>query len=98
MNTARTPLFYMANLGSEMSRALLEYQEKDFEKMRNSIIRAKNIIAKIKEFPEMKHRTGELEILESIIEDLNQKKFELDKNQFLDYFSPFATRLMSLYN
>lgn len=96
MNTARTPLFYMANLGSEVSRALLEYQKEDFEKMKNSIIRAKGIIAKIEEFPEMKGRTGELEILKLIIDDLNQKKFELDKDQLLSYFSPFATRLMSL--
>ena len=44
----------------------------------------------------MKGRTDELEILKSIIEDLNQKKFELDKNQLLGYFSPFAIRLMSL--
>jgi len=94
MNTARTSLFYMANLGSEVSRALLEYEKEDFERMRNSIIRAKDIIKKIEEFPEMKGRTGELEILKSIIEDLNYKKFELDKNQFLNYFSPFAMRLM----
>jgi len=84
----------MANLGSEVSRALLEYEKEDFERMRNSIIRAKDIIKKIEEFPEMKGRTGELEILKSIIEDLNYKKFELDKNQFLNYFSPFAMRLM----
>ena len=96
MNTTRTPLFYMANLGSEMSRILLEYEKKDFEKMENSILRAEDIIKKIKEFPEMKGRTDELEILKSIIEDLNQKKFELDKNQLLGYFSPFAIRLMSL--
>ncbi|MBU3969109.1 hypothetical protein KJ991_02785 [Patescibacteria group bacterium] len=96
MNTTRTPLFYMANLGSEMSHILLEYEKKDFEKMRNSILRAENIIKKIKEFPEMKNRTGELEILELIINDLNQKKFELDKNQLLNYFSPFAIRLTSL--
>jgi len=96
MNTNRTPLFYMANLGSEISRALLEYEKKDFQKMRNSIIRAKDIIIKIEEFPEMRGRTGELEILKSIMEDLNQKKFELNKEQLLDYFSPFAVRLMSL--
>ena len=96
MNTTRTPLFYMANLGSEISRALLEYQGEDFEKMRNSIIRAKNIMVKIEEFPEMKGRTGELEILKSIIEDLNHKKFELNKDQLINYFSPFAIRLMSL--
>lgn len=96
MNTARTPLFYMANLGSEISRALLEYENKDFEKMKSSISRAEKIIAEIEKFPEMKGRTGELEILKSIIEDLNQRKFELNKTQFLSYFSPFAARLMSL--
>jgi hypothetical protein len=94
MNTERTPLFYMANLGSEVSRALLEYEKQDFEKMKNSTIRAKDIIQKIEEFEEMKGRTGELDILKSIIEGLNDKKFELDKNQLLDYFSPFAMRLM----
>ncbi len=94
MNIIRTPLFYMANLGSEMSRALLEYEKKDFEKMKNSILRAKNIIKKIKEFPEMKGRTGEVEILKLIIEDLNQKKFELNKDHLLGYFSPFAIRLL----
>ncbi|OGI60154.1 hypothetical protein A2641_03680 [Candidatus Nomurabacteria bacterium RIFCSPHIGHO2_01_FULL_37_25] len=96
MNTTRTPLFYMANLGSEMSRAVLAYQKADFTSMNDSIIRAKNIIEKIKEFPEMKGRTNELEILESIVENMRQKKFEMDKNQLLDYFSPFATRLMSI--
>lgn len=96
MNTTRTPLFFMANLGSEISRALLEYEKEDFEKMRNSIFRAEEIIKKIEAFPEMKGRTGEIEILKSIIKDLNQKKFELDKNQLLDYFSPFAMRLMAL--
>lgn len=94
MNAIRTPLFYMANLGSEISRALLEYQREDFEKMHNSIIRANNIIEKIEEFPEMKGRIGELEILKSIIEDLNQKKLEINKEQLINYFTPFATRLM----
>lgn len=95
MNAERTPLFYMANLGSEVSRALLEYENKDFERMKSSILRARDIMRKIEEFPEMKGRTGELEILKSIIESLNDKKFEQDKNQLLDYFSPFASRLMS---
>ena len=96
MNTTRTPLFYMANLGSEISRALLEYEKKDFQKMRGSTLRAENIIEKIKEFPEMNGRTGELEILQSIIDDLNKKKFELDKNQLLEFFYPFALRSMNL--
>ena len=95
MKTVRTPLFYMANLGSEVSRALLDYQKKDFEKMHNSIIRALGIIEKIKEFPEMKGRTAELEILRSVIEDLNQRKLEVNKDQLINYFTPFATRLMS---
>lgn len=94
MNTIRTPLFYMANLGSEISRALLEYQREDFERMRSSIVRAKDIMAKIEEFPEMKGRTGELEILRSIIEDLNQKKLEVNKEHLVNYFTPFAMRLL----
>ena len=94
MNTNRTTLFYMANLGSEISRVLLEYEKQDFEKMHNSIIRSKSIIEKIKEFPEMEGRTGELEILKLIIEDLSNKKFELNKNHLLDYFTPFAMKLM----
>lgn len=93
--TDRTPLFYMANLGSEVSRALLEHQEKDFDKMRNSIIRARSIIGKIEEFPEMKSRTGELEILKLIIEDLNQKKLEINREHLINYFTPFALRLVS---
>ena len=95
MNISRTPLFYMANLGSEISRALLEYQREDFKKMRNSIVRAKGIMEKIEEFPEMKGRTDELEILKSIIDDLNQKKLEINKEHLLNYFIPFATRFMS---
>ena len=94
MNAIRTPLFYMANLGSEFSRALLEYQIGDFEKMCNSIVRAKGIMRKIEEFPEMKGRTAELKILESIINDLNQKKLEVDKDHLINYFIPFAKRLL----
>lgn len=96
MNTVRTPLFYVANLGSEVSRVLLEYQKEDFGKMQNSIIRVNDIIRKIEEFPEMKGRTGELEILKSIIEDLNKRKFEINKAQLINYFTPFAIRQMSI--
>ncbi len=96
MNSTRTPLFYMANLGSEVSRAVLEYQKEDFTNMHNSILRAQDIMKKIEEFPEMKGRTGELEILKLIIEDLDQKKFEMNKDHLLDYFSPFAMRLMAV--
>lgn len=96
MNTNRTPLFYMANLGSEVSRVLLEYKNKDFEKMRHSISRAKNIIEKIEELPEMKKRTGELEILKSILNDLNQKKLEINSEHLINYFTPFAMRFISM--
>ena len=95
MNIARTPLFYMANLGSEVSHALLEYQRAEYEKMYASVVRAKDIIQKIKEFPEMNGRTGELEILASLIDDLNMKKLEVAKDQLIDYFTPFAMRLMN---
>lgn len=95
MNTDRTPLFYMANLGSEISRALSEYQKKDFQSMSASTSRAKNIITEIKKFPEMKGRTNELEILKSIIDDLNMRKLEVNKDHLINYFTPFAMRLMN---
>ena len=95
MNAVRTPLFYMANLGSEISRALLEYQREDFGKMRHSIIRARGIMGKIEEFPEMEGRTGELEILRSIVEDLNQKKLGVNKEHVMNYFIPFAARFLN---
>ena len=85
----------MANLGSEVSRALSEYEKKDFQNMHSSISRAKDIIKKIEEFSEMKGRTGELEILKSIIDGLNVKKLEVDKDQLINYFTPFAMRLMN---
>ena len=94
MSLVRTQLFYMANLGSEISRAVSEYEKSDFQSMKSSISRAKDIIEKIKEFPEMDGRTAELEILQSVINDLNENKFELDKDHLLDYFSPFAARLI----
>lgn len=90
----RTSLFYMANLGSEISGALLFYQRGDFEKMRDSIIRVKNIIKKVEEFPEMEGRNGELEILKSVVEDLNQKKLEINREHLVNYFTPFAMRFM----
>lgn len=96
MNTNRTPLFYMANLGSEFYRILLEYKNKDFEKMHGSILRAKNIIEKIKKFPEIKGRTGELDILKSIIDDLDQKKLKINNEHLINYFTPFAMRFMSM--
>ena len=96
MNTARTPLFYMANLGSEVTRALLEYERKEYDKMERSLSRAEEIIQRLEQFPEMQGRTGELEILRSIIEDLNQKKLEVNKNHLINYFTPFALRLMSI--
>ena len=95
MNTERTSLFYMANLGSEITRALSAYQAEDYEKMHGSIGRIKAIMGKIEKLPEMHGRTGELQILKSIIEDLSNKNLKVDKDQLMDYFSPFAERLMS---
>ena len=37
----------------------------------------------------------EKDILKSIVEDLNQKKLEINKEHLMNYFTPFAMRLMS---
>ena len=84
----------MANLGSEVNRALTEYQHSDFETICGSIVRAQAMISKISEFSDVKGRTGELEILKLIMNGLYKNKFEVGADDFLDYFNPFALRLM----
>lgn len=95
MNTARTPLFYMANLGSEFTRAISAYEKQDSASLNASVKRAEKIIQTIENFPELKGRVGELEILNNILKDLKQEKLELNTDHLKNYFLPFAIRLTS---
>lgn len=91
MNNTRTSLFYMANLGSEVSRAISAYNKRDDTTLNASISRARSIMQKLEEFPELKGRTREIEILNNILEE---KAFDENSGNLENYFVPFAMRLM----
>ena len=98
MKTDRMSLFLMANLGSEVSQ-IFSYMEKGELKMAQSArSRANVIIAELLAHPDMKDRTGEVEILSEIIEDVfaSSRHFEVKKSEIEAYFMPFAMRLMSV--
>ena len=98
MNTTRTTLFLMANLGSEVSQ-IFSYAEKGELKLAESArLRADRIIKELLAHPEMKGRTGEIEILKSVIEDLfaRERQFAVNKTEIEEYFMPFALRLMAV--
>lgn len=98
MNTNRTPLFLMANLGSEMSQ-IFSYMEKGELKMAQSArSRANIIITELLAHSDMKGRTGEVEILSEIIEDVfaSNRRYKVKKSEIEEYFMPFALRLMSV--
>ena len=84
-NTERSPLFLMANLGSEVSK-IISAKEK-----------AKSIIAKLKILPETKGNT-EINILNDVILDLceNYQKYQISSQNIKSYFNPFIIRLMQV--
>lgn len=91
MNTARTPLFLMANLGAEVSRLLSSKEKGDTTLIKHSLERAERILVEIQTLPEMRSRAIELAALhEAIATD------GLASPQALKaYFEPFALRAVS---
>lgn len=98
MNTARTPLFLMANLGSEVSQIFSHIEKGDLSSAKSSRSRAERIVRAILLHPSMKNRTGEVEILEEIMEDVfvPHRRFSITKAEIDSYFLPFALRVLSL--
>lgn len=96
MSNERTPLFLMANLGSEMTRLLIACESKDMEKLRGASSRAEKMLSEIEDFDEMQSRKDELEKIRYIIKDCNEKsqKLFIDKKSLESYFVPFALRLV----
>ena len=96
MSIARTPLFLMANLGSEVSRMLSALERGDADMARRSKKRADEILASIIEFPEMQPRKRELLLLKNVIEGFFDKnsEFKVRSNSLKEYFIPFALRAM----
>lgn len=97
MNTVRTPLFLMANLGSEVSQIFSHIEKGDLSSAKSSHSRAERIVRTLLLHPGMKNRTGEVEILEEIMEDVfaPHRRFLITKAEIESYFLPFALRVLS---
>ena len=96
MNTERSPLFLMANLGSEVNR-LLDFKERgEVAEIEKSQKRALQIVARILAMPQMQSRQSEITILKNLIEDLvlREGKYRINPEDLRQYFIPFATRLL----
>ncbi len=95
MNAERTPLFYMANLGSEVER-IFSLKKKGMDKEAESAYtRALKIVDKLLEHPELSGRTGELELLKNYLEESfkNEQTATVQK-EWRNYFLPYATKLL----
>ena len=96
MNTQRTPVFYMANLGAEVSRALSARETGDMQGVKEAVQRSLLIIEKILIFNEMKPRAPEIDILKNVLENLTNANFSSRESENLkSYFYPFASRLIA---
>jgi len=91
MNTERTPLFYMANLGAEVSR-LYAAKEKTAP-----LARCLNIIEQYIQVEVYPWRKREIAILKDVVEDIatGGNKYDISAEELEEYFLPFALRLQS---
>ena len=96
-NTERSPLFLMANLGSEVSKIISAKEKGDYEILKIAKEKAKSIIAKLKILPETKENM-EINILNDVILDLcgNYQKYQISNQNIKSYFNPFIIRLMQV--
>jgi hypothetical protein len=96
MNTNRTSLFLMANLGAEVSRIISFKERREDALAKEALLKANNIIDKIKVMPEMKTRMQEIDALSNVIEDIlkNKPTLNIATEHIKAYFVPFSLRLM----
>jgi len=100
MNMERTPLFLMANLGSEVSRLLSFRERGDSAEVEKSYQRSERMLDQLVAFSEMESRRPEMTILKDVIKDfsVSHKKQTVRSEDLQNYFTPFATRLFSTRN
>ena len=92
MNTARTSLFLMANLGSEVSRIISAQQKNDHALLIAARERAQNMVSEIKRLPDMKARISEVNALSEAIVHLGET---IQPEHLRSYFIPFIERLFA---
>lgn len=91
----RTSIFLTANLGSEITRLTDALEKGDQSLLSGAYGRASKIIDELETFPEMKPRKEEISILRGVLEDMTLGKSAVTPQFLKDYFTPFATRLIS---
>jgi len=94
MNAERTSLFYMANLGAEVSRLCAAKGDA----AESALTRCFDIIDKFLQIEVYPWREKEISILKEVIEDIavNGNKFDVSEEDLEDYFLPFALRLQTM--
>ncbi|MEK9131968.1 MAG: hypothetical protein AAB447_03595 [Patescibacteria group bacterium] len=96
MITERTPLFYMANLGPEVTRYFNFLEKGENALAEASRQRILDMTEKILAFDSMQARRGEIETLISVIQDPTSfgETLVYTKRQLENYFSPFIHRIL----
>ena len=90
----RTPLFYMANLGSEVNRIFILKEKGLLKEADGAYYRAMGIVEKILSHPDLEGRTGEIKILKDYLEQsMISDRARFLKKEWEGYFSPYANRL-----
>ena len=97
MSIARTPAFYIANLGSEVSRLESALEKGDTEEVAGALRRVRGIFAKLLELPLRVPARVEVKILEEVIEDLPlpKRRFTVNAQSLESYFLPFARLVLA---
>lgn len=93
----RTPMFLMANLGSDVSQIFMHLEKGEGLLATSAAGRARNIIVELLAHPDLKGRTGEIEVLQTIINDaLAPRRFlDVNRDELEEYFMPFALRVLN---
>jgi len=97
MNTERTSLFLMANLGAEVSRIISLQEQHEVVLAKEALSRAHKIIIEIKTLPDMKTRLQEMNALSDVIDNIlePQPTLHISTQHIKSYFVPFVVRLMA---
>ena len=98
MNTQRTSLFLMANLGAEVSRIILLAERGEDALAKEALSRAHTIITEIKALPDMKTRLQEIDALSKVIESILEPRpaVHIPTEHITSYFLPFSLRLLAV--
>lgn len=94
MNTERTPLFLMANLGAEVSRIISAKERGEDDLAKSALLRAEKMLSEIRTFPEMAPREIEISPLEQTIRSIIEPNpgIAVSPYHLKNYFLPFVSR------